>query len=570
MRTALQPARDCLRGRTFWPGFPWQIRWLMVLVGWALASPAQAQPALYYSFPVSMSTNWVSYSVPLVETAGWQFGSLGGPPATQAQIQSALGALKALLIEYVGSNPSVFFDNVSLNGLVTSTFNGCTADSWTTSAGLTINCVIGNPPPSIAVSGAPSRDGFEAPGKFLGNQSAAYGGNLTFDANDGLGSGTTTGCIITLVQAPGLSGPFTPFEWGYYNFGIGAIPPGVTNVAQVSAGSSHVLALGHDGTVMAWGSNASGQTNVPAGLSNVVAVAAGGVHSLALKSDGTVVAWGANSAGQTNVPVALSNVVAVAGGYQHSLALRSDGTVFGWGSGFRTLTNPIPGFTNVAALVAQNIYSLEPGGTNLVLRRDGSVTAWTAGSLETTNVLVIVTNLPANWTNLVAVAAGGRHLLALAANGTVLATGNNTSGQTNVPTGLANVVAIAGGGAFSLALRADGTVVGWGDNSYNQTNVPAGVSNVVGIAAANMQSIVLLGSNPPIQQVQLVSAGWNDGLFSLSLPSQNGRVYALEYKDTLGDTDWKPLPLVAGTGAVLALSDPTASGNQRFYRVRRW
>lgn len=570
MRTAVQFTRRGLRAHTFWLGLPWQIRWSLVLLGGAVGASVEAQPALYYSFPITMSTNWVSYSVPLVETAGWQFGSPGGPPATQAQLQSALGALNALLIEYVGSNPTVFIDNVSLNGLVTSTFNGCTADGWTTSAGLTVNCVLGNPPPSIAVSGAISRDGFEAPGKFLGNQSAAYGGNLTFDANDGFGSGTTTGCIITLVQATAPGGPLAPFEWGYYNFGTGAMPPGVTNVAQVSGGSQHVLALRYDGTVVAWGSNANGQTNVPTSLSNVVAIAGGGLHCLALKSDGTVVAWGSNTYGQTNVPAGLSHVVAIAGGYEHSLALRSDGTVFGWGFGFGGATNSIPGFTNVAALAAQNSYVLEPGGTNLVLRRDGSVTAWTAGQVESTNVLTIVTNLPTNWTNLVAVAAGGRHLLALSANGTVLSTGSNFNGQTNVPPGLGNVVAIAGGGAFSLALQANGTVVGWGDNTYNQTNVPAGVTNVVGITAANQQSIVLLGSNPPVQRVQLISPGWNGGVFSVSLPSQNGRVYALEYKDTLSDTDWKGLPLVAGTGAVLALSDPTAFGAQRFYRVRRW
>jgi len=30
-----------------------------------------------------------------------------------------------------------------------------------------------------------------------------------------------------------------------------------------------------------------------------------------------------------------------------------------------------------------------------------------------------------------------------------------------------------------------------------------------------------------------------------------------------------PLPLVAGTGGVHALTNPTAAGAQRFYRVRR-
>ena len=38
-----------------------------------------------------------------------------------------------------------------------------------------------------------------------------------------------------------------------------------------------------------------------------------------------------------------------------------------------------------------------------------------------------------------------------------------------VPPGLTNVAAVAGGGAHSLALKADGTVVAWGDNDFGWT-----------------------------------------------------------------------------------------------------
>ena len=65
----------------------------------------------------------------------------------------------------------------------------------------------------------------------------------------------------------------------------------------------------------------------------------------------------------------------------------------------------------------------------------------------------------------------------------MVAWGYNNSGQTTVPPGLSNVVAIAAGGYHSLALQADGTVVAWGYNGYGQTNVPPGLSNVVAIAA---------------------------------------------------------------------------------------
>src|SRR5437867_329879 len=54
-------------------------------------------------------------------------------------------------------------------------------------------------------------------------------------------------------------------------------------------------------------------------------------------------------------------------------------------------------------------------------------------------------------------------------------------GQAIVPQDLTNAIALAGGESFSMALRADGTVVAWGDNSSGQTNVPADLTNAVAI-----------------------------------------------------------------------------------------
>jgi hypothetical protein len=532
----------------------------LILLLSLLASPAaRAQPALYFSFPIVPSTNWVSYSVPLVETA-WTVGSPTGPPATQAQFQSALASLRTLEIEFFGST-WVFLDNPSLGGLAWSTFDPCGDDGW--ASGLGVTCIDGNPPPSIDAFGTP---GFEAPGRFGGDRAAAYRRNLTFDAKTK--NAVFTNGVAVLVPTPdaAAAAPFTPFEWGFYDFGLGAVPAGVTNVAQVSAGSQHVLALGKNGTVTGWGDNSAGQLNIPAGLSDVVAVAAGAGHSLALKADGTVVAWGPNTYGQTTVPAGLKNAVAIAGGYNYSLALRSDGTVIGWGTGYSGgVTNPVPGLSNAVSITAQMSVNAIPGGTNYCLRRDGSILGWAAKYAYGSNSFSFVTNT--TWTNLTEVATGGGSFLAVRADGTVLAGYN----QTIVPTGLSNVVAVAGAGSsFSLALRADGTVVGWGDNTYNQTNIPAGLTNVQAISANGAQGLALLGTGPPVQQAPLVSPYCAGGSFSVSVPSQNGRVYALEYKNSLADTAWTGLPLVAGTGATLVLNDPNATTSQRFYRVRRW
>src|ERR1700682_2745136 len=67
------------------------------------------------------------------------------------------------------------------------------------------------------------------------------------------------------------------------------------------------------------------------------------------------------------------------------------------------------------------------------------------------------------------------------AAGTVSAWGNNNDSQRQTPPGLANVVAVAAGNIHSLALKSDGTVVGWGFNLFGQATPPAGLTNVMAI-----------------------------------------------------------------------------------------
>jgi hypothetical protein len=79
-----------------------------------------------------------------------------------------------------------------------------------------------------------------------------------------------------------------------------------------------------------------------------------------------------------------------------------------------------------------------------------------------------------------------------------------------------------------------------------------------------------VGSGPPVVSAPIIHPTLSGSGFSLAVPSQCGRVCALEYKDNLGDANWVALPLVAGTGANLVLLDSTATNTQRYYRVRRW
>jgi alpha-tubulin suppressor-like RCC1 family protein len=130
-------------------------------------------------------------------------------------------------------------------------------------------------------------------------------------------------------------------------------------------------------------------------------------------------------------------------------------------------------------------------------------------------------NVPATMTNdVIAIAAGGTHSLALKANGTVVAWGANDYGQTTVPPGLTNVIGIAAGWQHSLALRANGTVVAWGENEHGETNVPSGLTNVIDIKAGIWHSLALKSDG------SAVAWGWN-GFGSQPVPTDVTNIVAI-------------------------------------------
>ena len=190
----------------------------------------------------------------------------------------------------------------------------------------------------------------------------------------------------------------------------------------------------------------------------------------------------------------------------------------------------------VVSLVASNRYGLDAG---LLTIRVSPVVAW--GN---------ETALPSGLSNVVAIAAGGSHSLALTDEGGVVGWGvynayPYSAGSTvTVPDGLSNVVAIAAGGSHSLALTDEGRVWAWGYNYFGQTNVPNGLSHVVAIAAGKFHSLALTdegrvvgwGARPPgatdyycvgqatvpngLNHVVAIAAG---GFYSLALTDE-GRV----------------------------------------------
>ena len=331
----------------------------------------------------------------------------------------------------------------------------------------------------------------------------------------------------------------------------------LVDVVAIAAGESFSLALKANGTVVGWGLNHQGQATGAASpkpytgrgtvlyngqiLSNVVGIAAGGYnagwetkrycHSVALKADGTVVAWGYGGDGQTDVPTELTTATQVnyatpglqqltgdatkiAAGGDFTLALRNDGTVLAWGvNGLGQCQVP----TDLVGV--QNIAAGQAHALALKTHNNGSVVAWGWNPHGQTD-------LPAaTLSDVVAVAAGAHHSLALKGDGTVVAWGSDTYGQTNVPPDLNNVVAVAAGGWHCLALTADATIVSWGGNVYGQTNVPA-VNNAVAIAAGEHHSLALLDTG------EVLAWGWDAyGQTDVPVVAQSGVVAIAAHKN---------------------------------------
>jgi hypothetical protein len=383
----------------------------------------------------------------------------------------------------------------------------------------------------------------DGPGSCAANScSSPAPGDYTVTVTDGGAAATTAlTVVVTSVLAQSV------YQWG----GKGAIPgkfltptnvAGLGGVIQLDAEDGFDYALLSDGTVKAWGQNERGElgdgTTIPSmsavpveGLANVVQVDGGNQFGLAVESDGSVWVWGNYGGGSVDVPEevpGLSHVVQVSAGNGHSLALLSNGTVMAWGANndgelgngnTKTKTVPVPvtGLRDVRAVSAGNLFSS-------ALLDDGTVMTWGDnafgqlgdGSTVNSDVPVAVKGL----TGVTEVSAGGNldtngHMLALLANGTVEAWGDNGEGQLGDGTHasstnpivvggsdpLDNVVAVSAGGMFSMALLSNGSVSAWGYQTgvlqVNGSSVPitiAGLSDVALIGAGASTAIAGVGS----------------------------------------------------------------------------
>lgn len=293
----------------------------------------------------------------------------------------------------------------------------------------------------------------------------------------------------------------------------------------VAVGWVHGLAVYADGTVWSWGSNGTGQlgdgTHVDrrtrgqvTGLGNIIAVASHAATNLALRSDGTVWSWGDNAQGQLGIgqtgadrslPVQvltgsatpLLGVAAIAVGNGHNIALKADGTVWAWGNNWAFQLGNNVDFKNPYARQVflsdgtplRNVIAIACGDDhNLALLADGSVRVWGDNEyrqlgIGSTKFAVAAPTLVPGLADVIAVAAGSNHSLVIKGDGTLWAWGRNHKGQLGIGSMGANqtvpirvqnldhVVAAVAGAQHTEVLKSDRTVWAWGDNSIGQLGI---------------------------------------------------------------------------------------------------
>ncbi len=224
----------------------------------------------------------------------------------------------------------------------------------------------------------------------------------------------------------------------------------------------------------------------------------------------------------------------------------TNAVISAWGNNISGQATVPIGLTNVLAVAGGYAHSL-------ALKKDGTIVAWGGNEMGQSSV-------PAGLSNVVAVAGGGFHSLALKGDGTVVAWGINNLSQSSVPSGLSNVTAIAAGDSHSLALKSDGTVAVWGDTNFGQATIPPGLSNVVAVAVGVVHSLALKGDGTVVawgfhNSVQAtVPAGLSN---VVAIAAGGSHSLALKNDGTVaawGDTNYAQTAIPPGLSNVVAIA----------------
>jgi alpha-tubulin suppressor-like RCC1 family protein len=319
---------------------------------------------------------------------------------------------------------------------------------------------------------------------------------------------------------------------------------GGTNWRQISSGYARTAAIKTDGTLWTWGYGRDGILGngiITGSRLTPVTTFAGGTdwkqvsinrHACAaIKTDGTLWVWGNyfssitgellatgfidNTSVNRSTPITTfaggNNWRQVDVGVNHTVAIKTDGTLWTWGNSLfaglaalgpkikKYADTPVTTFAggtnwaNTATGLAEELYTASAGNSYATaIKTDGTLWVWGAassgqlGTLSNPNYHITPVTTFTGGTNWKQVSAGSLHTTAIKTDGTLWATGVNSSGQLGFPTvfdrstpvttfaggtnwadtatGVAEeLYTISSGLTHTAAIKTDGTLWVWGN-----------------------------------------------------------------------------------------------------------
>ena len=306
----------------------------------------------------------------------------------------------------------------------------------------------------------------------------------------------TDGALIS------VGGTYNNAQYG--ELGIGSITgyntfqtvPSITGIKQIECGAGHTIALKTDGTLLSCGQNTNGQLGlgnitsystfqtVP-GVTGFKQVAGGQNFTFALKTDGTLLSCGNNTYGQLGINSTttsnystfqtvpgITGIKQISCGYNHTIALKTDGTLLACGNN---------------------------GGGQL------GINSATTSKYSTFQIVPAITSIKQ-------ISCGQNHTIALKTDGTLLACGNNGSGQLGINStttskystfqtvpSVTGVKQVACGYSHTIALKTDGTLLSCGYNGYGQ----------LGINSTTTSNYSTFQTVPSVTGVKQVACGYS-------------------------------------------------------------